>query len=66
MKTRVMTDLHFRHFETFELKDGRDETVHLAKKIDIFETLSPICFQAATRIMDIVMNEEFSEEIGNT
>ncbi len=65
MKAWVMTDLYLSHTIPFELKYGWDEAVHLTKEIDIFETLSPIRLQAAARIMDIVMNEEFPEEIGN-
>jgi hypothetical protein len=64
--TRMMTHLDFSHSETLELKQCWNETVHFAEKIDVSETLLPVSLQAASGIMDIVMDEHLSKEVRDT
>lgn len=65
MNSRMMTYLYLGYFEAFKFKDGWNEAVHLAEKVDVFEALTAVGLQAATGIMDMVMDEDFTKEIRN-
>lgn len=66
MDARMMRYLDLSHAETVERQERRHETMHLTEEIHIAEAFAAIRLQAAAGIMDIVLDQDLAEQIGDT
>lgn len=64
-RARPVVDHLFAYFKAFDLKNGRNKTVHFAVERHLAETFFLINLKRTAAVMDAVVNEEFADQSGH-